>query len=78
MGLEWAKTQKKTPTKTLYSFFGTKEQAIAYAKNVGLDPAQTTILDDPDQVIIEKYMGMPCPTMFAIDARGLVAFASKE
>lgn len=78
MGTEWAKTQKKTPTKTVFSFFGTKEQAIEYEERVGLDPKQTIILDDPNQVIIEKYMGMPCPTMFAIDERGLVAFASKE
>ncbi len=79
----WAQAQEggdlgsKTPS-TVVVFSGSPAAAEAFARDTGLDPAQTLLLTDPDDSAGRAYGVRQCPRVFVADPRGRLAYTNPD
>lgn len=52
------------------------DRANEFQRSVGLQDAQ--IIPDPNAKIAALFRALPCPTVFVVDSKGIIRYASKE
>lgn len=64
------------PAQATVVYIGERAEAAKFAKDFALSPSATVA--DPDALIARTYRAMPCPTVYLVDPKGIVRYASKE
>ena len=79
----WAKFQRGEvlpvdAPQTLVVFSGNAADADRFAAETGLDPAQTTLLPDPDLRVTTAFQADPCPRIFVLNRAGTLAYTNSH
>jgi hypothetical protein len=50
-----------------------------FARQEGLDPAQTVLLPDVEmKVTLDAYHAQPCPRVFVVDSKGIIRYTNNH
>lgn len=63
---------------TVIVFSGGADAARAFAAETGLDPAQTTLLLDPELKVTTAYHADPCPRVFVLDSQNSLRYTNNH
>ena len=75
--LQKSDTKENPLPQTVIVFLGDAKTGISWAKSVGLDDKQTTILCDPEAKVSENlYHASPCPRSFVLDNKGKILYVN--
>ena len=59
-------------------FQGDSEAAKTFVAQVGLEPARTKVVADPQSEMARKNKALPCPRMFVKDSKGKVRYTNNR
>ena len=66
----------KPPHVTLVVFSGDGAAAKEFARETGLNTADTVLLPDPKMLVTDAYQAEPCPRVFVIDPAGMMIYTN--